>query len=269
MRKTVLVLTAAVMLAAVCFSGCKGAVGIDSGRKKDPIRFTAEPTQAVLPTDLVVPTSVPESLSVNENEQKASSFVLDVTLSTDEHMLTVEQTTDYLNPAGKNLSEIYFNIYPEAFSADGGGAAVQSIKLNGSESQLENVKGTVFKAVLASPLAADERCRIEIRYSVRIPNIKNRFGWQENIFNLGNFVITPAVYENGAYAVEPYVDIGDAFYTDIANYSVRINVPEGYRIAATGELGADGMYHAKTYAILHSAQATDSKHWQKTRETRK
>ena len=134
MRKIVLVLTAAVMLAAVCFSGCKGAVGIDSGRKKDPIRFTAEPTQAVLPTDLVLPTSVPESLSVNENEQKASSFVLDVTLSTDEHMLTVEQTTDYLNPAGKNLSEIYFNIYPEAFSADGGGAAVQSIKLNGSES---------------------------------------------------------------------------------------------------------------------------------------
>ena len=59
------------------------------------------------------------------------------------------------------------------------------------------------------------------------------------------------------------------FYTDIANYSVRINVPEGYRIAATGELGADGMYHAKTYAILHSAQATASKHWQKTRETRK
>ena len=59
---------------------------------------------------------------------------------------------------------------------------------------------------------------------------------------MGNFVITPAVYENGAYAVEPYVDIGDAFYTDIANYSVRINVPEGYRIAATGELGADGMY---------------------------
>ena len=245
MRKIVLVLTAAVMLAAVCFSGCKGAVGIDSGRTKDPIRFTAEPTQAVSPTDLVLPTSVPESLSVNENKQKASSFVLDVTLSTDEHMLTVEQTTDYLNPAGKNLSEIYFNIYPEAFSADGGGAAVQSIKLNGSESQLENVKGTVFKAVLASPLAADERCRIEIRYSVRIPNIKNRFGWQENIFNLGNFVITPAVYENGAYAVEPYVDIGDAFYTDIANYSVRINVPEGYRIAATGELGADGMYHAK------------------------
>lgn len=51
--------------------------------------------------------------------------MLDVTLSTDEHMLTVEQTTDYLNLAGKNLSEIYFNIYPEAFSADG---AVQLFK---------------------------------------------------------------------------------------------------------------------------------------------
>ena len=42
MKRFVLVLTAAVMLAAVCFSGCKGAVGIDSGRTKDPIRFTAD-----------------------------------------------------------------------------------------------------------------------------------------------------------------------------------------------------------------------------------
>ena len=67
MKRFVLLLTAAVMLAAVCFSGCKGAVGIDSGRKKTRYGFTAEPTQAVLPTDLVLPTSVPESLSVNEN----------------------------------------------------------------------------------------------------------------------------------------------------------------------------------------------------------
>lgn len=49
MKRFVLLLTTAVMLAAVFFSGCKGAVGIDSGRTKDPIRFTAEPTQAVLP----------------------------------------------------------------------------------------------------------------------------------------------------------------------------------------------------------------------------
>lgn len=36
MKRFVLLLAAAVMLAAVCFSGCKGAVGIDSGRKKRP-----------------------------------------------------------------------------------------------------------------------------------------------------------------------------------------------------------------------------------------
>ena len=102
--------------------------------------------------------------------------MLDVTLSTDEHMLTVEQTTDYLNPAEKKSFGNILQHLSRSIQCGRGGAAVQSIKLNGSESQLENVKGTVFKAVLASPLAADERCRIEIRYSVRIPNIKNRFG---------------------------------------------------------------------------------------------
>lgn len=154
MRKIVLVLTAAVMLAPYVFRAAKAQSELIQGEKKTRYGLPPEPTQAVSPTDLVLPTSVPESLSVNENKQKASSFVLDVTLSTDEHMLTVEQTTDYLNPAGKNLSEIYFNIYPEAFSADGGGAAVQSIKAERREiHSLKTLKGP------CSRLFLPRRCR--------------------------------------------------------------------------------------------------------------
>ena len=82
-----------------------------------------------------------------------------------------------------------------------------------------------------------------MHYTVDIPNIQNRFGYQENIYNLGNFIATPAVYENGAWVVEPYVDLGDAFYTEIADYKVAITVPEGFKVAATG-VETDGVYIA-------------------------
>lgn len=235
----------AAALAVSCIAGCIGGRDIGNERETAAPLITIEPTQAILPTDAILPTAAPKRLSENENEAALSNFTLDVTLLADENKLSVEQKIDYKNPAAGKLAEVYFNLYPNAFGSDGGGVKVKSIKLNGGASELEQVKGTVYKVAFANPLEAGARCKIEISYDVLIPNIKNRFGYQENIFNLGNFIITPAVYESTGFAVEPYVDIGDAFYTDIANYNVGIKVPNGFKVAATGELGADGRYHAK------------------------
>ena len=75
--------------------------------------------------------------------------------------------------------------------------------------------------------------------------IQNRFGYQENVYNVGNFIITPAVYDENGWAIEPYATLGDAFYTDIANYDVAIHAPEGYTVAATGDRQANGSFHAE------------------------
>lgn len=84
-----------------------------------------------------------------------------------------------------------------------------------------------------------------MEYQVKVPNIQNRFGYQENVYNLGNFIATPAVYGKNGWTVEPYVDIGDAFFTEIANYDVTIHVPDGYTVAATGRETTKGCYQAK------------------------
>ncbi len=174
-----------------------------------------------------------------------NSFSLSVTLNDAEHKLIVTQSLIYHNNTGTELKEIYFNLIPQAFRQDGGGIDMKDILIGNQPGSLEQVKETVYKLALPSALADKAQVQIDMEYEVRIPNISNRFGYQETVFNLGNFIVTPAVYGADGWVVEPYIDIGDAFYTDVADYDVVIHVPEGYTVAATGEEVRNGLYRAE------------------------
>ncbi len=187
-----------------------------------------------------------EAPLVDNTGRVLSDFVLDITLDTEQHRLAVTQSTGYTNNTQTELNEIYFNLIPNAFRADGGGIVFGSITIGESNVQPEQVKETVYKLTLPEPLPAAKRVDIDMVYTVNIPNIKNRFGYQKDSYNLGNFIVTPAVYDEDGWAVEPYIDIGDAFYTDIANYEVRLNVPDGYTVAATGKEVESGLYRAQS-----------------------
>lgn len=192
----------------------------------------AQPTQTTDP--------IPDKAAKPLNQ-----FDLDVTLDPQAHQLKVKQTLTYHNHTGKNLSQLYFNLIPQAFQQDGGGTVMEQVSVDGKAGTLSQVKETVYALNLPTDLKADQSTDIQMEYQVKVPNIKNRFGYQENVYNLGNFIATPAVYGKDGWTVEPYVDIGDAFFTEIANYDVTIHVPDGYTVAATGRETTKGRYQAQ------------------------
>ena len=194
------------------------------------------------------PTKAPASSETtieNRHAGTTNKFSLGVTLDVTAHKLTVNQNLTYRNNTGTDLENIYFNLIPQAFRKNGGGINIMEISVNSQACSLKQVEGTVYSLPLPASLPSEEQIDIRMNYEVYIPNIQNRFGYQENVFNLGNFIITPAVYEQNGWSTEPYVDIGDAFYTDIADYNVTINVPEDYIVAATGRKIGSNSYHAE------------------------
>ena len=239
MKKALLLILAALTL--LCASGCTANTPAVSAAPTvtAPIQETVS---------IPEPTSEPEPSAepITDNTgRKLSEYTLSVSLNTDDQTLTVDQKLDYVNNTGTALGDIYFNLIPEAFRADGGGVNMQSVSVDGENAAIEQVRGTVYRLALPSELADGDTAGISMLYTVMIPNIRNRFGYQENVFNLGNFIATAAVYGDTGWTVEPYVDIGDAFYTETASYTVTITAPEGYDVAATGKETAPGSYRAE------------------------
>lgn len=211
------------------------------------------PPADTAPTETAVPSTEPKEeagpsltlIADNLAGKVINEFDLGITLDTTEHRLIVTESIAYHNNTGTELSEIYFNLIPNAFKEEGGGIDMESIIIRNAITSLEQVKETVYKISLSTTLQPDETLNIQMEYVVHIPNIKNRFGYQDSVYNLGNFIVTPAVYDEDGWAVEPYVDFGDAFYTDMANYNVTINTPDDYTVAATGTKTANGGFHAE------------------------
>ncbi|HHT43994.1 MAG TPA: M1 family metallopeptidase [Fastidiosipila sp.] len=181
---------------------------------------------------------------VDVEESELNAFHIEIKLDTDNHKLLVKQRLDYKNNTGVDLSEIYFNVYPPAFREVGGDTEFTSVKAAGAPVSLRKVETTVYSMPLPSALESGEKLSIEMEYVVSIPEIENRFGHEDKVYNLGNVIVMPAVYEESGWASNPYVDLGDAFYSDLADFTVSIKVPEGFSVAASGALNEDGEYVA-------------------------
>ena len=72
-------------------------------------------------------------------------------------------------------------------------------------------------------------------FTAQIPEIDDRYGVWQGIYNITNFYPILAEYVNGDWSHLAFYDEGECFYSEISNYEVTIEVPEGYIVATSGE----------------------------------
>jgi aminopeptidase N len=71
---------------------------------------------------------------------------------------------------------------------------------------------------------------------VKVQRRSNRFGQERGVVFLGNALPLLDVQQASGPTLNPYTDIGDPFYSLVAGWSVRLDVPAGLTAATTGEL---------------------------------
>lgn len=155
----------------------------------------------------------------------------------------------YVNHAGVALNELVFHIYPNAFQPSGN-LQISSIESGGSglDYTVTGSDQTLLTVDLVGgsgpgQLAPGEIIEVDLHYDVYIPYRQDRFGWYHRespyeflAYNLGNWHPIIAVYDDRGWDTNPYSHMGESFYSDVANFTVHLTVPEDYIVAATGEL---------------------------------
>jgi hypothetical protein len=124
-------------------------------------------------------------------------------------------------------------------SLDAGGGEVSTLE-PGSDLSMQ-VYDTIGRIDLPVPIAPGGTFAFEIAWSFRIPQYgSDRMGWQEvadgTVFQLAQWFPAVAVYDDVyGWNTLPYLGQGE-FYTNFGDYDVRLKVPRGHIVAATGEL---------------------------------
>lgn len=189
--------------------------------------------------------------------QNLNTYSMEITYNND-HTLDVEQVVNYTNRTENSLDSIMFHMYPRSFRKDSkcsvvstlnyskcyyngqsfGDMDVKQLQVNKEDVDIK-ITGNdedILEVKIPNTLKPNENVNIYIKYNVSIPNINHRFGYGEDTINLGNFYPIVCVYEDDKWVIDSYHYNGDPFYSEVANYNVKITADSNLKLASTGNI---------------------------------
>lgn len=158
-------------------------------------------------------------------------------------------TVSFANTGEDPLPLVWFRLW-----ANGGdGCEPQAVRIEvtggGREGALSR-DCTALPVELDAPLVPGDRAEVEMRVSIDVPARNDRFGIHEGLANMGGALPVLAIRGDDGWHLDPYVDLGESFYSVVGSYRVTLDVPTAVATPATGieiETMARGGRIARTY----------------------
>ena len=184
-----------------------------------------------------------------------SNYTLSVKLHEDNAIVEGNLTVDYYNDELVSFNQIPFHLYPSGmlYHNRSGNITILEVK-----TLIEPQTSLDFQVIsseqlmwinLTEPLDLNERISFQIHFNTTLPDggidRANYHGSDLGLSKIFKFAVAypmPVVYdEKDGWNTDPYLQVGDPFYSDMAWYDFFVEVPidselPDFVVAATGEL---------------------------------
>ncbi|HKV52393.1 MAG TPA: M1 family metallopeptidase [Gemmatimonadaceae bacterium] len=211
----------------------------------------------------------------SSNWVQHARYRIDASLDVAASRLTGSESVVYLNRSPDTLRAIAVYLRQNLFAPGSprrsavpitGGVTLSNVAVAGRRLAASSdtthpgysVDGTVMWIRLPAPVLPGDSARLAFAWSFTPPPTPSdgREGRDGHVFFLGYWYPQVAVYDDvNGWVTDPYLD-GAEFYMDPADYDVRLTVPHGWVVGATGVLVDSSMYTARTRTKLGEARRT-------------
>ncbi len=190
------------------------------------------------------------------------SYVLDLTLDDAQSTIGGTMLVTFPNEAGVTIDALPFRLYPNASYYGEGETSIQELSIGGAAiAPRFDDSGTVLFVDLPQPLTPAESIEIEMDFTTVIPsNASGSFGILNHDRNTEKFVLADwypivAGWDETGWRLESPTDQGDPTFSVTSLYDIRLVVPDGYEVIATGEETTlpDGSIHIESGPVREFA----------------
>ncbi len=196
--------------------------------------------------------------SVGCAKAKGANIKYEIDCALEDKILTGVEKVEFTNFTENSFTELKFNLFGNAFRKDAtfkpiapqyisraypngesyGSMEINSVKINGDGVKYD-IKGK-DKNILTVPLSVelfpDEKVTAEIEFKLTLADVIARTGFNSSTVNLGNFYPILCGIEDGSFYECVYYSSGDPFYSDVADYKVKVSLDKKYVLATSGKL---------------------------------
>ncbi len=193
--------------------------------------------------------------------QQEVNHRIHVTLDDENHLLNAAINTQYINNSPDTLSELYFHLWPNAYSGNQTAFARQKLENGDRDFYFATEEERVFIdsldfrinqnpvvwgfhpehpdiaiLYLEEFLLPGDTIFISTPFRVGFPHAHfSRIGHNGQAYYASQWYPKPAVYDQKGWHAMPYLHYGE-FYSEFGSVDVFLTLPENYVVASTGEV---------------------------------
>ena len=157
------------------------------------------------------------------------SYKLDATVDLAKGTLTVSESVTFRNVVGVPVTTLVLRVVANTLA----GFDLASVTVDGQPVP-SAIDDSVMELQLAKPLAPGASAQVDLRYALTVPNEPGRLTSTARGMTLGYWFPIMAVYR-GDWDRRPFVDVGDATFSEVADFDVTMTTTTPAQVVATGQ----------------------------------
>ncbi len=182
---------------------------------------------------LIGPAQPPRALATEQ--PPAASYRLDAAVDVAAGTVDTTEVVRLRNVVGTPLSSIVFRVVPNVV----GSFTLRRAAVDGQDVTAQ-LDGSVLELPLARPLAPAAATELTLTFTIAPPSTPGRLAATRRGMALGNWFPILAVHR-GDWDRRQYVDTGDAFFSQVADFDLTLTTSTAAEVVATGQRAdADG-----------------------------
>lgn len=166
-----------------------------------------------------------------------------------------EQIT-FTNLDSAPLSTIYLRLWSNGVLGCSANSIVVTGLSGGTTGPLA-LNCTELPVTLDTPLAPNGYATISMHIAIHVPVRNDRFGSFDGLSLVGTALPTLAVSDDLGWHLDPFIDLGESFYSIVGDYLVTLDVPKGLDTPTTGEAVAEKFLGDRRITIYQANSVRD------------
>jgi hypothetical protein len=206
-----------------------------------PVRmsFPRRPSVAVLAmlfaVVLGVPGVVPNAIATPIVRNPGDpSYVVSLRTGGQGHVWTGTESVSFTNADATPLPTMYLRLWSNGvLRCDGIRRSITVSNIQGGTAS-EALDCTELKVDLDTPLAPGARTTLTMNLHIEVPPRNDRFGYHAGLALLGTALPTLEVHDDQGWHHDPFIDLGESFYSITGRYRVTFDTPLALDTPTTG-----------------------------------
>lgn len=185
---------------------------------------------------------LPEAKSDVVQVGEVPRYDIDLSIDPDGLVVSGHEKVVYTNRQSKDLTELYFRLYPNLAAYDGELVVTQVRVAEQDLAAVYEAQRSALRVPLPAELRPGRAVQVDLDFRVRFKRKETGrvlFGDSQGILSLPDSYPMLAVCENGAWNLGIGPEFADASFGDMALYRVTLTVPKGMVVVTSGVVQAE------------------------------